>query len=104
MMLTLLEMYCKSFPSVSQNCLKYRKKRKRELRRNPRKPPPAANYTPVVKVCQLVLCYENITDFYCAISAENDACRREPTCRPVSRFDGKQEIVTRPAAAAIVEP
>lgn len=30
--------------------------------------------------------------------------RREPTCRPESRFDGKQEKITRPAAAAIVEP
>jgi hypothetical protein len=82
----------------------FRKKRRRGLRLYPPYPPPAANYTPVVKVCQLVLCYKIITDFYCAISAEKEACRREPACRPVSRFGGKREKVPRPAAAAIVKP
>ncbi len=40
------------------------KKEKERAKRYPLKPPPAANYTPVVKVCQLVLCYKNITVFY----------------------------------------
>ena len=103
-MLTLLEKYCKSFFRMYQDCLKYRKKRKRELRRYPLKPPPAANFTPIVNVCQLVLCYKNITIFYSAISAEKEACRREPTCRPVRRFGGTQEKMPRPAAAANLKP
>ena len=75
--------------SMYQNCLKYRKKRKRELRLYPLKLPPATNFTPIVNACQLVLCYKNITVIYSAISAEKEAYRREPTCRPVLRFDGE---------------
>ena len=67
----------------------FRKKRRRGLRLYPPYPPPAANFTPFVNVCQLVLCYKNITIFYSVISAEKEAYRREPTCRPVLRFDGE---------------
>ena len=104
MMLTLPEKYCKSFFGMYPNCHIQKKKRKRELRRYHLKPPPAANFTLIVKVCQLVLCYKNITDFYCAISAEKEATRREPPCRPVLRFGGRTGDKPRRPTAAIVKP
>lgn len=103
MMLTLPERYCKSFPQVFPNCLKYRKKRKRELRRYPLIPPPATNFT-LVKVCQLVLCYKNITVFSLCTMVREESRHRAPPCTPVSAFAAGQERVPRPAAAANVKP